>query len=208
MASLRQHSLEKLVGVFSRIHNQELEHCSEQENININVLINKMENVKIETGPETELDIGSFPQKMEKSIYNASIREAKQKGIERSWDSRTFKFLYKKNFVKVYSNITFNKNASFVMNKLLTGVWKPEEIVSLPHEKLYPDLWEEVILKNQRMMNKLGEENKPSSGTNMFKCGKCKKSNATYFQLQTRSADEPMTTFVTCLECNNRWKFC
>jgi len=198
MVTLREYSIEKLVGVFSRINNKS--ECPDKENTDVNVLIEKMENIKIDS-------ISSFPQKMEKSIYNASIREAKTKGVERSWESRAFKFIYKKNFIKVYSNITFNKNASFVINKLLTGVWKPEDIVSLPHEKLYPDLWEEVILKNQRMMNKLGEENKPSSGTNMFKCGKCKKSNATYFQLQTRSADEPMTTFVTCLECNNRWKF-
>lgn len=26
------------------------------------------------------------------------------------------------------------------------------------------------------------------------------------FQVQTRSADEPMTTFVLCNECGNRWK--
>lgn len=30
----------------------------------------------------------------------------------------------------------------------------------------------------------------------------------TYYQMQTRSADEPMTTFVTCVNCGNRWKFC
>jgi transcription elongation factor S-II len=44
--------------------------------------------------------------------------------------------------------------------------------------------------------------------TDMFKCGKCHHRKTTYFQMQTRSADEPMTTFVTCLHCNNRWKFC
>ncbi|XP_019867405.1 transcription elongation factor S-II [Aethina tumida] len=44
--------------------------------------------------------------------------------------------------------------------------------------------------------------------TDMLKCGKCKKKNCTYNQLQTRSADEPMTTFVLCNECGNRWKFC
>jgi transcription elongation factor S-II len=26
-------------------------------------------------------------------------------------------------------------------------------------------------------------------------------------QMQTRSADEPMTTFVTCVNCGNKWKF-
>ncbi|CAI2181744.1 19974_t:CDS:2 [Funneliformis geosporum] len=44
--------------------------------------------------------------------------------------------------------------------------------------------------------------------TNMFRCGKCGERKATYYQMQTRSADEPMTTFVTCTNCNNRWKFC
>ncbi|GJJ73959.1 transcription elongation factor S-II [Entomortierella parvispora] len=44
--------------------------------------------------------------------------------------------------------------------------------------------------------------------TDMFKCGKCKSRKCRYRQMQTRSADEPMTTFVTCSNCGNRWKFC
>jgi len=43
--------------------------------------------------------------------------------------------------------------------------------------------------------------------TDMFKCGRCRQRKCTYYQMQTRSADEPMTTFVTCVNCNNRWKF-
>ncbi|CAG8452455.1 8533_t:CDS:2 [Dentiscutata erythropus] len=42
--------------------------------------------------------------------------------------------------------------------------------------------------------------------TDMFLCGKCRNRKCTYYQMQTRSADEPMTTFVTCTVCNNRWK--
>ena len=39
-------------------------------------------------------------------------------------------------------------------------------------------------------------------------CSRCKKkSKCSYYQMQTRSADEPMTTFVTCLECDKQWKF-
>lgn len=44
--------------------------------------------------------------------------------------------------------------------------------------------------------------------TDLLKCGKCKKRDCTYNQIQTRSADEPMTTFVMCNNCGNRWKFC
>jgi transcription elongation factor S-II len=74
-------------------------------------------------------------------------------------------------------------------------------------QELYPDIWEEIIVKNSRKMELLSKDNNVQ-GTDMFKCGKCHKRNCTYFQMQTRSADEPMTTFVTCLECANRWKFC
>ncbi|CAB1414138.1 unnamed protein product [Pleuronectes platessa] len=44
--------------------------------------------------------------------------------------------------------------------------------------------------------------------TDLFTCGKCKGKCCTYTQVQTRSADEPMTTFVFCNDCGNRWKFC
>ena len=44
--------------------------------------------------------------------------------------------------------------------------------------------------------------------SSLLKCGKCKKMNVTYNQMQTRSADEPMTTFAYCMECGHRWKFC
>jgi DNA-directed RNA polymerase subunit M/transcription elongation factor TFIIS len=38
-------------------------------------------------------------------------------------------------------------------------------------------------------------------------CCKCKQSRVAYSQAQTRSADEPMTTFCECTVCGNRWKF-
>jgi DNA-directed RNA polymerase subunit M/transcription elongation factor TFIIS len=144
---------------------------------------------------------------IEKSIYNFTIKEAREKMVERTWSNKFFCFLYKKNYNKVYSNICTNKNATFVMNKLKYGYWNPESIIEMSHEELYPEMWEEFIIKNKKKMDLLSLENK-QQGSTMFKCGRCKKNNCTYFQLQTRSADEPMTTFVTCLDCNNRWKFC
>lgn len=44
----------------------------------------------------------------------------------------------------------------------------------------------------------------PKAVSGMYKCGKCGKSECTFSQLQTRGADEPMTTFVTCTVCGNR----
>ena len=144
---------------------------------------------------------------IEKSIYNYTIKEAREKKIERLWTNKHFIFLYKKNFNKVYSNMGTNKNAEFVMKKLKYGFWEPANLIAMTHEELYPEMWEDLIIKNKKKMDLLSLDNR-QQGSTMFKCGRCKKNNCTYFQLQTRSADEPMTTFVTCLECNNRWKFC
>eukprot|EP00040_Diaphanoeca_grandis_P027333 m.155370 g.155370 ORF g.155370 m.155370 type:complete len:270 (+) comp30934_c1_seq1:126-935(+) len=44
--------------------------------------------------------------------------------------------------------------------------------------------------------------------TTDFPCPRCKKRDVSYTQAQTRSADEPMTTFCACLQCGKRWKFC
>ena len=41
-----------------------------------------------------------------------------------------------------------------------------------------------------------------------LRCGKCGNNKTSYTQAQTRSADEPMTTFCECLMCGNRWKVC
>lgn len=34
----------------------------------------------------------------------------------------------------------------------------------------------------------------------------CGGSKAYFFQLQIRSADEPMTTFYKCVECSHQWR--
>ncbi|KAF8245951.1 transcription elongation factor [Wilcoxina mikolae CBS 423.85] len=43
--------------------------------------------------------------------------------------------------------------------------------------------------------------------SDQLQCGKCGKKRVSYTQAQTRSADEPMTTFCTCEYCGNMWKF-
>lgn len=48
----------------------------------------------------------------------------------------------------------------------------------------------------------------PMDETDQFQCRRCKKRRCVYFQKQTRSADEPMTTFISCRECGNQWKEC
>ena len=86
--------------------------------IDFNLLSDEKDNLislKNETESEKEIeridklilgiDIDLFPELIEKSIYNFTIKEAREKRIERLWSNRQFSFLYKKNYIKVYSNI-------------------------------------------------------------------------------------------------------
>lgn len=44
----------------------------------------------------------------------------------------------------------------------------------------------------------------------LLQCPRCKEHKVSYYQRQTRSADEPLTTFATCHHptCRHLWKFC
>ena len=151
--------------------------------------------------------IKNFPEKIEKSIYNNTIKICRYRCIERSWDNKLFIEKYKSYYKKVYSNLFLNKNAEQVINKIKYGVWEPDKIVTMTPQDLYPEIYEDIFLKNKKLMDKYSEEKK-AQGSTIFRCAKCRQNNCIYYQYQTRSADEPMTTFVTCLNCDNRWKFC
>jgi transcription elongation factor S-II len=70
-------------------------------------------------------------------------------------------------------------------------------------EDMYPEFWQAV--KDSSIPELL--KNPVEKPDGMIKCRKCKSMKTDYYQLQTRSADEPMTTYVTCHNCEHRWKF-
>ena len=68
-----------------------------------------------------------------------------------------------------------------------------------------PVKWDPLIQAKIKR-DKYKFETNIEAATDTFKCRKCQSNKCTYYQMQTRSADEPMTTFVTCIDCGNRWK--
>lgn len=79
-----------------------------------------------------------------------------------------------------------------------------EELASDKLKKLRKDNWEwmKAAAQCDWDMHHINEK----LVTDMFRCGKCGKRRCTFFQKQTRCADEPMTTFIRCMECDNRWR--
>lgn len=141
---------------------------------------------------------------LEKGIFNETIKFCKENKSELKWCNPIFFKKYSQLSRKIIANITYTPNASDVKDKILNNVWKAEDIASMTHQQLHPEFYANMKLKiMEKYINTCSEQEHDG----IFKCSKCKTFKTTYTQAQTRSADEPMTTFVTCLNCNHRWKF-
>ena len=144
---------------------------------------------------------------IETGIFNSCIREADIRGILKKWENKHFKNLYISKSMSVYSNI---KTDSYIGNNELIlmlnqGKVKPYDLAFLPPNESFPSRWKELYDKKAKI-DECKYERRTEIATDTYKCGKCHQRQCTFYQLQTRSADEPMTTFVTCVNCGNRWK--
>ncbi|MQL87105.1 hypothetical protein Taro_019620 [Colocasia esculenta] len=111
-----------------------------------------------------------------------------------------------------YRSISFNMKDSKnpdLRRRVLLGQVKPLELINMTAEELASDVRKRQIQQiKDKAIFECERGGPPKATTDQFKCGRCGKRKTTYHQMQTRSADEPMTTYVTCVECNHHWKFC
>lgn len=143
--------------------------------------------------PENVFDPDELGASIEDAIYTEF----------RNTDSK-----YKNRIRSRVANLKDPRNPQLRQNVLI-GLISAEKIAAMTAEEMASDEMKQLRAKltkesiDDHQMAKTGGTN-----TDLFRCGKCSKTNCTYSQIQTRSADEPMTTFVYCNECGNRWKFC
>ena len=155
-------------------------------------IVNKLDNI---------IKDKNISENLEKGIYNYTIKECEEKKLIKKWSNSYFVVIYMQKLKIILINLS-NKD---LYNKLKSKQFKAHELAFMNHQDMRPDLWENLL-----NIKKILDENKFTpkleASTDDFTCFKCKSKKCTFYQLQTRSADEPMTTFVTCLECGNRWK--
>lgn len=115
---------------------------------------------------------------------------------------------YKAKMRSLIFNIRDPQNTG-LRERILSRQISGEVLVTLGSEELASEQKQREIreIKRKKQLECERGGNQQAS-TDAFQCAQCRQRKCTYYQLQTRSADEPMTTFVTCVNCGNRWKFC
>lgn len=87
-----------------------------------------------------------------------------------------------------------NKTAKALLK---SDAFKPQFLAFLSPHQLHPEKWSEIIKKKEYIIDK----EKNIATTDQYTCKKCGESKCSVSQLQTRGADEPITTFITCCVC-------
>ena len=161
-------------------------------------ILSSLKDVKLNKTQIKDLEIG---------IFNWTIDFSTTNNIIKNWNEMKFRKSYINKAVSVISNLDpsqYLKNdylIKIVKNKEI----KPHEIPYLKSDLIFPDKWDNI--KNTLKKKEEGlKHNKNISITDQFKCGKCKKRECSYYELQIRSADESATLFITCLNCGSKWR--
>lgn len=131
--------------------------------------------------------------------------ENTKKGVA-AWDNHKFTNIYKHKFLFLKNALISN---GCLLEKVKTREISVVEVVAMRPEQLQPEgvyakSVEDAVHKEMQKEYLIRKAKEDLVG--FFTCQKCKSKKTTYYQLQTRSADEPMTTYVSCLNCSKRWK--
>ena len=145
-------------------------------------------------------------KKIENSIYNYTINQSEIKGIEPSIEDKYFKRIYVNKIITLYNNLDENcyvENKSF-LKRLINNDFDIDQIAFLSPQEINKEHWKKY-LDRQNANDEFLYSRTMGIRTNEYKCRRCKENICTYYQLQVRCSDEPMTTFVNCLNCGKRW---
>lgn len=151
-------------------------------------------------------------QDLEIGVFNASIDYASGQKIPVSWASDTFKEVYLAKSRSMLANLMpGNYVGNTTLSKRLADrEFLPHDLPFMARESLFEDLWRPLMQK-EAIRSREAYEFHQAAMTDLIKCNTCAKkkwkSKITYYHMQTRSSDEPMSTFVTCLTCRSKWKF-
>lgn len=162
---------------------------------------------------------GPAVRNAEKSIYNWAVKSIRELGDQASWENKLFRLKYRQKVLNLVAELKRAPMAGLELSVKGDRVnvnikVAPQLVIRLGRKDLEmrklatysPDVlwpegpWAQTMLK-VRERDLLREKAKAAEKDyeGLFKCGRCKSLKTTYYQMQTRSADEPMVRYLAAL---------
>ena len=139
---------------------------------------------------------------IEISIFNYAIKEAKIHRIICKWKNKGFCDIYSGRLRTIIYNLN---NSPDLLDQIINKQISPTSLSNMTHQEMSPQHWKPRI-ERKMTKDKSRLTTNIEASTDLFTCKKCKSKKCTYYELQTRSADEPATIFITCVDCGKNWK--
>ena len=152
-------------------------------------------------------------EKLVNVVYNVEIASRIEAGLyeyslvyvfSNDVSEKYLKPIYYDKLNELLDNLDTNgrlKN-KYLLNAIVNDEIDAQSIAFLSPHELHPKNWEKEITKKRIAQHR--KENVAT--TDAYKCYKCGERKCVLYQMQTRSADEPMTNFCSCLVCYSTFK--
>lgn len=150
----------------------------------------------------TEFGNDALGKNIEICVYNYTLRESARYNIVRKSTSVPFMVAYNNRLRSIWWNIQSNPS---LRQSIADGRILPLALETMTQVELNMSHWkDEIVAKTKRDQSRFVVNQRAT--TSVYTCGKCKSNSCVFHSVQIRSSDEPMTVFVTCLDCGKNWK--
>ena len=150
-----------------------------------------------------DMKISNF---LEKATWNHAVDFCTEKDQALNWDNLAFRNAYTQKILSVRYNL---KQRPDLLENMKHGECSIRWFVNAKPHEICPDKWSEAFEKAAKRALRFSDASSADPADmpdGMLQCGKCKSKKTSYYEMQTRSADEPMTVFAKCHSCSARWK--
>lgn len=148
-------------------------------------------------------------RRLEVCLWNWMIRTCERDGIRGpllKWGNPRCRYRYTTRALSLEFNLKNPRNPGLLARVKARELSVRAYAEMTPHQ-MWPEHWEPVYQRvAMKQLRREADVDPSAAPDGAYTCSKCKSRKTVYTSMQIRSADEPMTNFVRCLNCGKAWK--